>query len=94
MKRYCVHIDSFSTDICDLTQEQQADGTTVLRVIARDGCYSVFDVTENQTIARTVESLHKNGYLEQDGDGGQYPWCKVKPTEKGYAAMGTKGTEG
>lgn len=87
MSRYVVHVDSFSTDICDLTQEQQADATTVLRIIARDGCFSIFDVTDNQTIATTVENLQKRGYLERDGDGGQYPWCKVKATEKGLELL-------
>lgn len=90
-----VHIDCFSAGLDDLTRAQQADPIAVLRVLARTGRFSIFEATENDVIARTMDRLlwipfvtHSNGAITDHGllitrIGGQYPWSEIELTEAG-----------
>ena len=92
---YAVHIDRFSSGLDDLTRKQQADHIAVLKVLARTGRYSIFEATENQVIAKTMDRLlwkecitvtagvkQKHGLLLKR-TGGEYPWTTVELTDAG-----------
>lgn len=85
-----IHIDRFSAGLDDLTRKQQADHVAVLRVLQRTGRYSVFEATDNQTIAKTMDRLisanNKGGALVKTL-GGDYPWTAVELTDAGRALL-------
>ncbi len=95
------HTDWFSTELDDLTRKQQADHIEVLRVLARTGRYSIFEATENEVIALTMDRLlwvpfvsSSNGVITDHGllikkTGGQYPWSDVEVTEAGKRLLET-----
>lgn len=90
-----IHIDRFSAGLDELTRRQQADHIEVLRVLAKTGRYSIFEATENQTIAKTMDRLlWKSCVTVSDGDrtehgvllvrtGGFFPWTEVALTDAG-----------
>ncbi len=80
------HIDCFTT-LDSLTRKEQGDIVSVLRVLHRVGRFSVFDATENQTIANTMTRICQGGYIEKDDVTG-YPWTKAVLTQKGRDAAG------
>ena len=95
-----IHIDRFSAGLDDLTRRQQADHLEVLRVLDRTGRYSIFEATENEVIARTMDRLlWKSCSTVVDGaktehgllltrTGGEYPWVEVASTEAGKQMIG------
>ena len=90
-----IHIDRFSAGLDDLTRKQQADHIAVLRVLEKTGRYSIFEATENQTIAKTMDRLLcKSCITVSDGvrtehglllirTGGEYPWATCQLTDAG-----------
>lgn len=80
--RETVFIDRFSAGLDDLTRKQQASVTEVLSVLDRVGRFSIFEATDNQTIASTMTHISNAGYVELDISCG-FPWTKVKLTDKG-----------
>lgn len=98
-----VYIDCFSAGLDDLTRKQQADHIEVLRVLARTGRYSIFEATENEVIARTMDRLLWKSCRTVVGGvrmfngrgllltriGGQYPWVEVALTEAGKRLLET-----
>ena len=87
MNDTAVFIDRFSAGLDDLTRKQQASVTEVLAVLDRIGRFSVFEATENQTIARTMTRISKSGYVDMDHSCG-FPWTTVKLTDKGRELLG------
>lgn len=77
--------DRFSVGLDDLTRKEQGDIVKVMRVLERVKCFSVFEATENDTIARTMTKIMHGGYMKNVGGG--FPWTKVELTEKGRAAI-------
>jgi hypothetical protein len=94
-----VFLDSFSSGLDELTRKQQADPGFVLEFLSKAKRFSVFEVTANQTIAKTVTKLlcdvdmiAKKGEKFGDGPllkrtGGAYPWTRVDLTEAGEAFL-------
>jgi hypothetical protein len=90
-----IHIDRFTSGLDELTRRQQADHIAVLHVLARTGRFSVFEASDNQVIARTMDRLiHKGFTTVLDGKktdhglllkllGGNYPWTACELTEAG-----------
>ena len=90
-----IHICSFSAGLDEMKRKDQADPVKVLRVLAKCGRYSVFEATDNQTIAEMMTRLlgkkmivvkdgtrHEYGVL-LEATGGQYPWTEIELTQGG-----------
>ena len=76
-----IHICSFSAGLDEMKRKDQADPVKVLRVLAKCGRYSVFEATDNQTIAEMMTRLLSKGFIEATG--GQYPWTEIALTDGG-----------
>lgn len=77
-----VFICSFSSGLDDMPRKDQRDIGKVLRVLDKCGRFSVFEATDNQTIATTMTKLCHSDLIETDNSCG-YPWTKVKLTDAG-----------
>jgi hypothetical protein len=82
-------IDRFSAGLDDLKRKEQGDHVKVLQVLERTKRFSVFEATENDTIAHTMTYIMQEGFAHSVG--GAYPWTEVELTEKGRAAVAQKG---
>lgn len=93
-----IHIDRFSAGLDDLTNKQQADVVTVLRVLDRTKRYSAFEATDNMVIARMMTRLHHKAYMHYGvlikDAGGDYPWTNVELTEGGRKLLSDAGGQG
>jgi hypothetical protein len=74
-------IDSFSSGLDDMKRKDQRDVVAVMRKLATMKRFSIFEVTDNDTIALTMTNIVKRGLIETTG--GQYPWATFKITEAG-----------
>lgn len=81
-----VFVDRFTVGLEDLKRWQQRDKFAVARVLAKEGRFSIFEATENQTIARTMEALDRCGWFVFEPQG--FPWTKVTLTDAGRLALG------
>lgn len=81
-KHTAFFVDRFSAGLDDLTRKQQACAVTVASTLARLGKFSVFEATENQTIARTMTRIAESGWFKFDHSCG-YPWTTVELTDLG-----------
>jgi hypothetical protein len=79
-------IDSFSSGLDDLPRRKQRSTRYVLQHLEQHGRFSVFEATDNDTIAATVDRVIRLGYIESDISCG-YPWTKTKLTEAGKAYL-------
>lgn len=84
--RPSVYIDTFSGAIGDMKRKDQADRMKVLAVLAKSPRFSVFDATDNQTIARSLEWLRRGGLITIDNSRG-FPWSDAVLTESGRAML-------
>jgi DNA-binding HxlR family transcriptional regulator len=86
-----VYIDSFSSGIDDMRRADQRDIAKVLRVLAdqKPKRFSVFEASDNMTIARTMTRIVHEGYITTDHSCG-YPWTEYELTDKGRAALEAK----
>lgn len=83
-----VFLDRFSSGLDELTRRQQASIATVLRVPARTKRYSVFEATDNQTIAKTMDAIIDRELIATDNSCG-YPWTKCELTDAGREWLST-----
>jgi len=81
-----IFIDSFSSGLDDLPLRKQRSTRHVLEHLERNGRFSVFEATYNDTIATTVDRIIRMGYIETDISGG-YPWTKTQITQAGRAYL-------
>jgi hypothetical protein len=65
-----------------MPRKDQRDIAKVLQVLERRGRFSVFEATDNQTIAATMTRLSHSDLIETDNSCG-YPWTTVKLTDAG-----------
>jgi hypothetical protein len=77
-----IFICSFSSGLDDMPRKDQRDIAKVLRVLEQCGRFSVFEATDNQTIATTMTKLFQSGLIETDNSCG-YPWTMVNLTDAG-----------
>lgn len=77
-----VFLDRFSSGLDELTRRQQADVGEVLTVLDREMRYSVFEATENQTIAKTMDRIIAEELITTDNSCG-YPWTRCELTDAG-----------
>lgn len=61
--------------------------TTVLKQLSQMKRFSIFEATANDHIARMMDKLVKEKYIEVDNSMG-YPWSGVKLTQKGLEHIG------
>lgn len=80
-------VDRFSAGLDDLTRKQQKDHVEVLRALSKMTLYSVFEATENDSIARTMDYIIKAGFIKHTG--GAFPWSNFELTDAGRAAIAT-----
>lgn len=85
-----IHLCSFSSRIDDMKRADQRDPIKVLRVLDTQErkAFSVFEVTDNMGIARTMTKLVHEGYITTDHSCG-FPWTKYELTDKARRALGT-----
>lgn len=74
---------SFSSAISEMKRKDQGDPAKVLAVIEKSPRVSCFDLSENQTIARTVTRLKHDGLIEYPDPQPEYPWNNIVLTEAG-----------
>ena len=95
-----IHLCSFSSGLDELTRKQQKNAASVLRVLAAEKRFSVFEASANADIAKTMDRLLTNSYstIAPDGTkkdygpllnimGGAYPWTDVELTEGGQRLL-------
>lgn len=85
---YPVRICFFTVGIEDMPTRKQRNPYDVARVLARHGRFSVFEATDNEVIAATMDWLHASGWFDFDTESCGYPWTKVALTEAGRTALG------
>lgn len=83
-----VHICSFSTSIDEMKRKDQKSMHAVLRVLKEHPRYSIFEATDNDTIARTMDRLQEAGLFERRQPQPAYPWCEATVTEAGLRFLG------
>lgn len=83
-------ICSFSSGLDDMPRKDQRDVAKVLAVLEKCGRFSVFEATDNQTIASTMTHISRRGLIETDISCG-YPWTKVKLTDAGRELLRQSG---
>jgi hypothetical protein len=79
-------IDTFSCGLDDLPKRKQRSTRHVLEHLEKRGRFSVFEATDNDTIAATVDRVIARGYIDTDISCG-YPWTKIQLTEAGKAYL-------
>ena len=90
MGKYHVHIDRFSAGLDELTRKQQKDISCVLKVLDATGRFSVFEATENQHIAKTMDLVMKQKLVWVDREKSNYPWTYVTLTDAGRAVLASR----
>ena len=78
---------SFSGGIGNMRAGDQKDPTKVLRVLAADPKFSVWDATERASIGHSLTWLRERGLIEYPEPQPAFPWCKVRITEAGKKAV-------
>lgn len=81
-------ICSLCGDLGDMKRKDQASAQKVLAVLAAMPVkrFSVFEVTDNDSIARTMARIVQDGLIKTDIACG-YPWTEYIITRKGRAAL-------
>ena len=69
------HVCRLSAGLDDLSHKEQGNRDVVLDVLRRTRRYSVFEATENSTIAATMTAICKSGEITTEDIG--YPWIRV-----------------
>jgi hypothetical protein len=65
----------------------QRDRMKVLAVLKDNPRFSVFDATERDAIALSLDDLRAQGLIEYVKPGPAYPWCLVRVTKVGDARL-------
>jgi hypothetical protein len=86
-----MHIDCF-TSLDELKNKDQGDTVKVLRVLHRVKRFSVWDASENPTIARTMGNICKSKLIETDISCG-FPWTECRLTPSGLKMIGAPESE-
>lgn len=84
---------SFGTGIDEMPRKDQRDHLKVLRVLAQEKRFSIFEATANQVIAKTMDYLLKESGLVKSV-GGAYPWTEIEITEAGRAELAKQKVKG
>ena len=84
-----VYLCSWDAGLGYMKKGDQKYSKKVLAALHACGRFSVFEATENRVIAKMMDSLVKEGYIEVDNSPG-YPWSNVRVTKKGMAYAGLK----
>lgn len=88
LREGAILIDNFSSAIGEMKRKDQRNPLKVLRVLLAHPKFSVFEATDNRTIAKTLDGLQDQGLIEHiDRETMGYPWTKVRVTDKGHAAL-------
>lgn len=80
-------VDRFDVGLTDLTIAEQADPRTVLRVLAYEKRFSVFEATDNPVIAQTMDVIGRSSWVVFDTKRHGYPWTGVEITPEGEAFL-------
>lgn len=88
-KDFAVHLCTFSVGIDELPRSKQRDAAEVLKILAANKRFSVFEATANNVIAKTMDRMQGHYFTVT---GGSYPWCEIELTEAGKKLL-AEGTE-
>ena len=86
-----MHIDCF-TSLDELKNKGQGDTVKVLKVLHRVKRFSVWDATENPTIARTMDRICNSKLVDTDHSCG-FPWTECRLTSAGLKMIGAPESE-
>lgn len=85
------YVCRFSGGLDDLKRQEQSSQDAVMLKLSTMKRFSVFEVTDNQTIAKTMDRIMKRGLIKTTGGG--YPWTNFEITPEGQAIIdATKAT--
>lgn len=87
MNTDAVIIDYFSGGIGEMRDKDQKDRIKVLSVLAADPEFTVFDATEREGIANTMDRMHDDGLIAYPEPRPAYPWMRVEITPAGRAIL-------
>lgn len=76
---------TFSGGLDDMKRKDQRDKAALLRKLSTMKAFSIFEVTDNQTIAKTMQSLVNQGQIKTTG--GAFPWTTFEITPAGQAII-------
>jgi len=85
-KRYTTHVGRHDIGLVELTKRDQRTLKVVAHILAREGEYSVFDVTATDELGETMSRIAQKGWFEFTPR--VFPWTTAKLTEAGKKALG------
>ena len=85
-KKIMIFTSCFSNGLDELTRKQQRSDFHVLVTLHRIGRFSVFEATENGTIARKMTDLVRRKLIEIDNSPG-FPWSIATLTPSGMEIL-------
>lgn len=88
MSKASFFVDSFSGGLADLPARSRRDAVDVLRCLHKYPTFSVFDASEHQSLARTLDALKLSGLIEYEEPGPAYPWVTARLTDSGKKEIG------
>lgn len=74
-------VDRFSAGLDELSKKDQGSVGAVMKALSKMTRFSVFEATDSDRIAKTMDKIVQRGYIERTG--GAYPWTTFKITEAG-----------
>ena len=86
-----IHVDCF-TSLHELKNKGQGDTIKVLKVLHKIKRYSIWDATENPTIARTLDRICRANLITVGADSA-FPWLECVLTVRGLKMIGAPESE-
>jgi hypothetical protein len=79
------------TTLDDVKRKDEGSAEIVLEALSRQREFSVFDATRTPKMAKTMDYIVAQGWINRVGDA-PYPWQEFVLTDKGRAVLaGTRG---
>lgn len=80
-----IYIDAFASGMDELPKFRQRSTREVLRHLNVAGRFSMFEATDNDVIAATVDRIMRRELVKTSDIG--FPWTKVELTSAGKALL-------
>jgi hypothetical protein len=84
-----LHICSWSSGLDQMKRKDQGYAAKVLQQLHRSPRFSVFEATQNAKIAKMMDYLVAEKFIEVDNSPG-YPWSTAKLTARGRSLAGVE----
>lgn len=76
---------NFSGGLDEMKRKDQSSQDAVMLKLSTMKRFSIFEATDNQTIAKTMDRIMKRGLIKTTGGG--YPWTEFEITPEGQAII-------